>query len=442
MKTLIYGGSVVTDGQQFTGYLIVNNGDILCVEPGNPKPGGNYDEVIDASGCVVMPGVIDSHVHFREPGLTAKADIASESRAAAWGGVTTYFDMPNTVPQTVTLEALADKWERGARESLVNYAFFYGATNDNAHTFAEIDRHLVPGIKLFMGSSTGNMLVEGHHALYEVFAEAQHQQLPVVAHCEDTATINQNMARAKQIYGPDPDVSQHWRIRSAEACYICSSIASQIAAQTGAHLHIAHVSTARELELAAPNVTLEACVPHLTFTNEDYAKRGSLIKCNPAIKTAADRAALRRALTDGRISTVATDHAPHQLSEKVGGAARAKSGMPFVQYSLVQMLELVDQRVLTLPRLVKLMCHAPAEVFGVSRRGFLRPGYRADIVIVKPNTPFTVSTGNVQSKCKWSPVMGHTYHWQVMRTLCNGVTVYHKGHTNTEYRGEQVLFRQ
>ena len=408
MKTLIKGGTLVNEGRLFDGSIVVEDSRIAQIIEGNHTPDTSYDEVIDASGCFVLPGIIDDHVHFREPGLTAKADIDTESRAAAAGGVTTYFDMPNTVPQTTTLEALEEKYALGAEKSHVNYAFFFGATNDNVTLFSQLDKRRVPGIKLFMGSSTGNMLVDRQEALDQIFASAD---MPIMVHCEDTGIINHNMAAAKEKYGDDPNVTHHPEIRSAEACYESTKLAVALAKKHHARLHVAHLSTARELELFGddPHITAEATVSHLFFCDRDYSLLGTRIKCNPAIKSERDREALREALNDGRISVVGTDHAPHLLSQKEGGCAKAASGMPMVQFSLVTMLELVDQGVLSLERLVELMCHHPATLFGVRHRGFLREGYQADIVLVRPNTGWTVTKELILSKCGWSPMEGHMY---------------------------------
>ena len=437
MRTLVKGGCIVNEGRLTDGNIVVEDGDIQEITTLQPE--GSYDEVVDASGCYVLPGVIDDHVHFREPGLTAKADIDSESRAAAAGGVTSYFDMPNTVPQTTTPEALEEKFQLGARKSHVNYSFFYGATNDNASSFDLLDASRIPGIKLFMGSSTGNMLVDRMESLERIFSTVK---LPLMAHCEDTDIINRNMAEAKRVFGDDPEVQQHYLIRSEEACYASTSLAVRLAKKYGTHLHVAHLTTARELELFGkePNITAEAVVGHLWFSADDYARLGSRIKVNPAVKTVSDREALRQALTDGRITVVGTDHAPHLIEQKQGGCCRAASGMPMIQFSLVTMLELVDAGVLTLPRLVELMCHAPARLFGVERRGFLRPGYRADLVVVRPHQPWTVTKDTILSKCGWSPMEGHEYQWRVERTLCNGQTVYADGQVNADVLGEEIRF--
>ena len=439
MKTLIKGGTLVNEGRLFDGSIVVEDSRIAKIIEGNHTPDASYDEVIDASGCFVLPGIIDDHVHFREPGLTAKADMDTESQAAAAGGVTTYFDMPNTVPQTTTLEALEEKYALGAEKSHVNYAFFFGATNDNVALFSQLDKRRVPGIKLFMGSSTGNMLVDRQEALNQIFASAD---MPIMVHCEDTGIINRNMAAAKEKYGDDPNVTHHPEIRSAEACYESTHLAVTLAKKHHARLHVAHLTTALELELFGddPNITAEATVSHLFFCDRDYSLLGTRIKCNPAIKSERDREALREALNDGRISVVGTDHAPHLLSQKEGGCAKAASGMPMVQFSLVTMLELVDQGVLSLERLVELMCHHPATLFGVRHRGFLREGYQADIVLVRPNTGWTVTKEIILSKCGWSPMEGHMYLWRVERTLCNGHTVWQQGRVDTSYIGQPVEF--
>ena len=454
MKILIKGGTIVNEGRTYEGSVVIDNHQIEQIYTGTNIPRDNYDECVDAAGCFVLPGVIDSHVHFREPGLTEKADIESESRAAAYGGVTSYLEMPNTIPQTTSLEALDAKFDLAAEKSHVNYSFFYGATNDNYDTFASLDRQLVPGIKLFMGSSTGNMLVDKYGSLLKIFETAARQDWILMAHCEDTDTINQNMAQMKKAYGDDPAVMLHPLIRSEEACYDSSALAVQLARTFGARLHIAHISTAKELQLFATNsfssdvngeitpqhITAEACIAHLFFTSDDYLQLGARIKCNPAIKMLADREALRQALTDGRITTIATDHAPHLLSQKQGGCVKAASGMPMVQFSLVTMLELVDAGVLPIERLVALMCHQPALLFRICGRGFLRPGYRADLVIVRKGEPWTVTQDIIQSKCQWSPMEGHEYQWRVEHTFCNGHHIYHNGIFDAASRGEKLRF--
>ena len=440
MKTLIFGGKVVNEGVVRTASVVVDNDLITDIIEGTEAPRGNYDQIVDATGCFVLPGVIDDHVHFRDPGLTQKADMQTESRAAAYGGVTSYFDMPNTNPQTTTKEALEAKLNDASRKSHVNYAFFIGATNDNTEPVCSVDPHRVPGIKLFMGSSTGNMLVDKRDVLQQLFSKAE---LPIMAHCEDTDIINNNMAEAKRLYGDDPSVVHHPEIRSEEACWQSTKLAVELASETGARLHVAHLTTERELQLFGnnPRITAEAVIAHLFFCDADYATLGTRIKCNPAIKTKADRDALRQALTNGKITTIGTDHAPHLLSDKQGGCARAASGMPMVQFSLVAMLELVDKGVLSIERLVELMCHNPARLFEVSKRGFLRKGYKADIVLVRDEA-WTVTPECIQSKCGWSPMEGHTFNWQVRTTICNGHIIYNNGVFDSNSRGEELQFRE
>ena len=438
MKLLIQHGTIVNENNIFDGTVIVEDSKITKIVEGDTVPNASFDDVIDASGCFVLPGLIDDHVHFREPGLTEKADIDSESSAAAAGGITTYFDMPNTVPQTTTLEALEDKFKIAAQKSHVNYSFFFGATNDNVELFDKLDPHRIPGIKLFMGSSTGNMLVDRREALEKIFSTAQ---MPIMVHCEDTDIINRNMAEAKLKYGDDPKVSHHPEIRSVEACYQSTKLAVELATKHHARLHIAHLTTAKELELLTNGITAEVTPSHLYFCDRDYTSLGTRIKCNPAIKSAADRNALRQAVADGRIAVIGTDHAPHLLAQKEGGCAKAASGMPMIQFSLVTMLELVDKGVLTLERLVELMCHNPANLFGVRNRGYLREGYQADIVLVRPNCGWTVTKDVIKSKCGWSPMENHMYLWRVERTICNGHTVYQNGTVDTNYIGQPVEFR-
>lgn len=439
-KTLIKNVEIVNEGLSQRGSILIANDRIEALFYGD-VPSVDDAAVIDCNGSVALPGIIDDHVHFREPGLTHKADIESESRAAAFGGVTSFFDMPNTVPQTTTLDTLQQKRDLAGRQSHVNYAFFIGATNDNLEVLKGVNRHVVPGIKLFMGASTGNMLVDRRAALEQIFSTAT---LPIMTHCEDTGIINRNMAEAKKRFGDDPDVAHHPEIRSVEACYESTRMAVEMAKRYGARLHVAHLTTARELELFSsdnPNITAEAVIAHLMFCDDDYERLGTAIKCNPAVKSAADRDALRRALTDGRITTVGTDHAPHLWREKEGGCAKAASGMPMIQFSLVSMLELVDKGVLSFERVVELMCHAPARLFEVRERGFLRQGMKADIVIVRRGEAWRVTKDIIQSKCGWSPMEGHEFSWRVEHTFCNGCHIYNKGVFNPDSRGEELLFR-
>ena len=441
-RTLIYNVTMVNEGRRFKGGLLIEDDRIERIFDDeslfSSVPAGTG---INAEGCYLLPGVIDDHVHFREPGLTAKANIESESRAAAAGGVTTYIDMPNTLPQTTTVEAIKQKRVLAAHKSHVNYGFFVGATRNNIHELRSLNRRKVCGIKLFMGASTGNMLVDDAEALDRLFEQAR---LPIMTHCEDGAMIAENMAAYKAQYGADPDVALHSRIRSAEACYASTAEAVHLAKKWGARLHVAHISTAKELELFTPGdsrITAEVCLPHLLFTDADYAQLGSRIKCNPAVKTSADRDALRKALTDGRISVIGTDHAPHTIADKQGGAVRAASGIPTLQFSLVSMLQLVDEGVLSLERMVELMCHAPARLFNIEGRGYLREGYKADLVLVRPHSPWTLTPNKIESLCNWSPLEGRRFDWKVEKTFCNGFLIYNNGRiTDETFHGQPVTF--
>lgn len=441
-RICIKNATIVGEGHRFVGSLVTEDHRIAeIVEGQDVEPSVPADEIINAEGCYLLPGVIDTHVHFREPGLTHKADIESESRAAAAGGVTTFLDMPNNTPQTTTIEALRDKLELAYNKSHVNFGFYIGATNSNLSEIMHINPRKVCGIKLFMGASTGNMLVDNPDSLRDIFECAK---MPIVAHCEDTAAICKNMERIKELYGEDPDVALHAVIRNEDVCYKSSSTAAKLAAETGARLHIAHISTAKELQLikpSRPNITAEACVPHLLFCDEDYARLGSRIKCNPAIKSRKDREALRKALTSGKIFTVGTDHAPHLLREKAGGCIKAVSGMPMIQFSLISMLELTEQNILSIEQVVELMCHNPARLFDIENRGFLREGYVADLTLVRPKAYWTLTPNRIESKCGWSPLEGHTFHWQVEKTFCNGFMIYNQGHiTNTDFHGQAVTY--
>lgn len=444
MRTLIKNATIVNEEKSFAGSVLITDDIITDIFEGTNTPRVQADKTVDASGCLLFPGVIDDHVHFREPGMTRKADIESESRAAVYGGVTSYFDMPNTIPQTTTLEALNDKFARAEHESHVNYSFFFGATNDNTDLFSRLDTHRVPGIKLFMGSSTGNMLVDRSEVLDHIFSSAT---MPIMTHCEESDIINRNMRKALAEYGDDPDVRHHPEIRSEEACYESTKLAVELAKRHNARLHVAHLTTAKELFLFEkstdhlPNITAEAVIAHLFFSDKDYERKGALIKCNPAIKTVHDRDALRAALMDGRITIVGTDHAPHEIKDKQGGCCRAASGMPMVQFSLVTMLRLVDERVLTPERLVRLMCHNPARLFEVRLRGYIRKGYKADLTIVKRGEPWILTKDIIQSKCGWSPLEGETFNWRVLHTFCNGHHVLNQDLFDADYRGEELSFR-
>lgn len=442
MRTLISNPTIVNNGELFQGSIVVNNGKIVDILRGNELPRAEYDEIIEATGLYLIPGVIDDHVHFREPGLTEKATIATESRAAAAGGVTSYMEMPNTKPQTTTIATLKEKYAIAAKDSLINYSFFFGATNENVADFPKLNPQKVCGIKLFMGSSTGNMLVDKREELEKIFSTAKELGLPVAVHCEDSGIIAENSKRIQQEVGEDPDVIYHPQIRSTEACYQSTKSAVELARQFGTQLHVMHISTARELELLGndDNITAEATPAHLTFCDKDYARLGTRIKCNPAIKGEEERDALRQAVKDGRIDLIGTDHAPHLPKDKIGGALKAASGMPSIQFSLLAMLKLVDEEVFSIETLVEKMCHAPARIFNIDKRGFIEKGYHADFVLLNPDKPHTVTSDSVISKCGWSPFEGDTFNWSVEQTWVNGVCVYKNGAFNEESHGKALEF--
>lgn len=442
----IVNALIVNEGRVFRGNLKIDHGVITEVaEEGSVFV--SQGDVIDAQGHYVIPGVIDEHVHFRDPGLTQKADILSESRAAAAGGVTSYFDMPNTKPQTTDNEHLVAKQQLGADKSLVNYAFYIGATNDNLEELRKVDARRMPAIKVFMGASTGNMLVEKAESLKEIFSLAHQRHLPVVTHCEDTSQIVANESQIRATVGEEAGVEYHPVIRNEKVCLDSTLRAMDLARQSGADLLVAHVSTAKEIDEIAhcglDNIKAEVCVAYLYFNDQDYLTLGGRIKCNPAIKSAQCQDGLLQALRRGDVYTVATDHAPHLLADKQGGVFKATSGMPSVQFSLPLMLQLVDRGLIDITRVVEVMCHNPARFFRVSKRGFVRPGYKADLVILNHlEAPYTLSDSNVISKCGWTPFVGQRLNWQVSTTLCNGVIVYDssRGFTAPDYRGEAIEF--
>ena len=442
-RTYIHNARIVNEGQTFDGAIVIENEVIAEVLKAGETPTAPCDETIDAQGMYLIPGVIDDHVHFRDPGLTHKADMTSESKAAAAGGVTSYMDMPNTNPQTTTLEALEDKFKDAANKSIVNYSFYFGATNNNADDLAKLDKTQVCGVKLFMGSSTGNMLVDQMETLKNIFANAG---MLIATHCEDQHIISANTAIYKEKYGDDPNVKYHPAIRNEEACYESSALAVKLAKETGARLHIMHISTAKELTLLEnkpieeKNITAEACVSHLFFCDKDYERFGARIKCNPAIKSEADRDALRQALTENLIDVIGTDHAPHLLSEKQGGALKAVSGMPTLQFSLNSVMELVHEGLLSMEQLVQKMCHAPATLYQIEKRGFIRPEYQADIVLLNPKKEWTVTNKCILSKCGWSPMEGQTFHSKVEKTFVNGHLVYADNQVDESHRGQALRF--
>ena len=448
MRTLISNPTIVNNGEQFQGSIVINDGKIVEILRGNELPRAECDEIIEATGLYLIPGVIDDHVHFREPGLTHKATMASESRAAAAGGVTSFMEMPNTSPQTTTLEALKEKYRIAANDSVINYSFFFGATNSNVADFAKLNPKNICGIKLFMGSSTGNMLVDKKEELEKIFKEAERLGLPVAVHCEESSIIAANTAAIKEREGDDPDVKFHPAIRSEEACYQSTASAVELAKRFGTRLHVMHISTAKELELltaAEPEgkkITAEVTPAHLTFCDADYATLGTRIKCNPAIKSANDRAALRRAVNEGKIDLIGTDHAPHLPEDKKGGALKAASGMPSIQFSLLAMLRLVDGNEISMETLVEKMCHAPARIFDINKRGFIEKGFHADFVLLNPHKPHTVTAADIISKCGWSPFEGDTFDWAVEQTWVNGECVYRNGAINEEVRGKALKFNR
>jgi len=432
MDTLLYNGWIINDGSRYKGYVVISGQRIAAVGRGLPPDEmlDSFPRLVDVGEAYILPGAIDDQVHFRDPGLTHKADIATESRAALAGGVTSFMDMPNTQPPTVTIRALDDKLKRGAECSAINYAFFLGATNDNIEELLKCDYTRVPGVKLFLGSSTGNMLVDNEEALVRIFAEVP---AIIAVHSEDEETIKNNREKVIAEYGDDVPVGMHPVIRSCEACVLSTARAIARAERCGSRLHVLHISTAEEASMfsSAPleekKITSEVCVHHLWFSDEDYARLGTRIKMNPAIKTASDREALREALREGRLDIVATDHAPHLMSEKDGNALTAASGAPMVQFSLPLMLEMADQGVFTHELVVEKMCHAPARLFKIKDRGYLKEGYYADITVVRPNHPYTVTDSMVLSRCGWTPLAGTTLHNRVVATYVNGEEAYIDG---------------
>lgn len=442
MRTLIKNATIVNEGTEYCASVLIDNDLIAKVFTEDVPKDIMADSIIDATGLLLMPGVIDDHVHMRDPGLTHKADMQSETRAAAAGGVTSVMDMPNVMPQTTTIELWQQKMQHAAETSRVNYAVYLGATNDNLDEIRKIDPTRIPALKLFMGSSTGGMLVDQEEPLCKIFSECP---TLIMTHCEDTQRINARMAEAKKQHGDDPSIEWHAWIRDEEACYLSSALAVGMAQKTGARLHLAHITTAKELSLlssealGSKNITAEVCPQHLYYTANDYKRLGSLIKCNPSIKSDADRQALRQALNNGLVDVIGTDHAPHLLSEKQGGAAKAVSGMPMMQFSLPLMLTMSDEGILPRTRLVELMCHNPALLFHIEKRGFIREGYKADLVLLKKQD-WKVSEACILSKCGWSPLTGETLRWKVARTWCNGQQVYDGDTVNDNVRGEALRF--
>jgi dihydroorotase len=447
MKTLIKNAQIVNEGRVFKGAVLIDGEFIVRIFSGDVIP----DEttygatLIDAAGKYLVPGAIDDQVHFREPGLTHKGEIATESRAAVAGGVTSYMEMPNTNPQAVTQELLEQKYLRAAEVSAANYSFYMGATNDNLDEVLKTDGSKVCGIKIFMGSSTGNMLVDNEDVLSEIF---RNTKLLVATHCEDEPTIIRNTAIYREKYGEFVPISAHPKIRSAEACFKSSSKAVELATKFGTRLHVLHISTADEMKLFSPgpvtekHITAEVCVHHLWFDEHDYITYGNLIKWNPAIKSAADKAALWEALLTDRIDVVATDHAPHTLLEKDHSYFKAPSGGPLVQHSLTAMLEMSRKGMISIEKVIEKMSHAPADLFRIDRRGYIREGYYADLVLVDPAQSWTVSHENILYKCGWSPFDGTEFSNKVTHTFVNGDLVYSNGVVHSGKIGKRLEFKR
>lgn len=442
-RILIKNAKIVNEGSIFEGDVLIEND--LIVEVADSISLKTSDcKVIDAEGSYLMPGAIDDQVHFREPGLTHKGDIESESRAAVAGGITSFIEQPNTVPNAVTQEILEDKYQIAAKKSFANYSFMMGATNDNLEEVLKTNPKNVAGIKIFLGSSTGNMLVDNEATLEKIFSSTP---MLIAVHCEDETTIQNNLAAFKEQYGDDVPVTAHHLIRSAEACYISSSKAVALAKKTGARLHIFHLSTAKEMELFTnkipledKKITAEVCVHHLWFTDEDYKTKGNFIKWNPAVKTAEDRAELWKALNDGRIDVIATDHAPHTKEEKMQSYLNAPSGGPLVQHAVVAMFEAHHQGKISVEKIVEKMCHNPAKIFKIEKRGFVKEGYFADLVIVNPSLPWSVKPENILAKCGWSPFENYTFKSRITHTFVNGELVYNNFKVKDIRNGKRLLF--
>ncbi len=444
MKTLIKNATIINEGSRFVGSVLIENDKIAAVYSGNlPEIDLSNVTVIDGTGKWLIPGVIDDQVHFREPGLTHKGDLTTESRAAVAGGVTSYMDMPNTKPQTVTIDELNKKFDRAAEVSVANYSFYMGATNDNLEEVLKADPKRTCGVKVFMGSSTGNMLVDSEKTLSGIFSEVK---MLIATHCEKEEVIKSNIAKYTALYGEDLPLKFHPIIRDAEACYQSSAEAVGLATKYNARLHVLHLSSAKEMSLfeqkplTEKRITGEVCVHHLWFDDRDYENYGNRIKWNPSIKSEADKFALREALINGRLDVVATDHAPHLPSEKEGGCFKAYSGGPLVQHSLVLMLEMALQGIFSLELVIDKMCHAPATLYRVENRGFIREGYFADLVLVNPQNEWTVTKDNLLYKCGWSPLEGDSFRTKVEKTFVNGVLAYDNGVINENCRGRELSF--
>ena len=440
---LIRNAKIVNEGAVFEGDILIEN-EIIKEIAEKISPKSSNCVIIDAEGSYVIPGAIDDQVHFREPGLTHKGTIETESRAAVAGGITSFIEQPNTVPNAVTQELLEDKYQIASQTSYANYSFMMGGTNDNLEEVLKTNPRNVAGIKLFLGSSTGNMLVDNQEVLEKIFSSTK---MLIAVHCEDEATIKANLEKYKEEFGDDIPMKYHHLIRSAEACYLSSSKAIALAKKTGARLHVFHLSTAKEMELFTnkipleeKQITAEVCVHHLWFTDADYDAKGSLIKWNPAVKTQADKDALWKALLDDRIDVIATDHAPHTLEEKINSYTTCPSGGPLVQHALVAMFEAHHQGKISVEKIVEKMCHNPAKIFKIENRGFIKEGYFADIAIVNAYLPWNVKKENILYKCGWSPFEGYNFKSRVTHTFVNGKLVYANGKVKETKVGQRLLF--
>ena len=442
-KILLKNAKIVNENSIFESDVLLEGDFIARIDTDISDPNA---KVIDLEGDLLLPGIIDDQVHFREPGLTHKGTIATESRAAIAGGITTYMEQPNTNPQTTTIQKLEDKFAIAAKDSFANYSFLFGGTNDNLEELKRLDKNACSGVKLFLGSSTGNMLVDDEKVLEQIF---RNTEMVISAHCEDEGTIRANLAKYKEMYGDNIPMEMHPIIRSAEACYLSSSKAIDLAKKTGARLHVFHVSTGIETELFTnkipleeKKITAEVCIHHLWFSDEDYARKGTLIKWNPAVKTKNDREKLWEALLDDRFDVVATDHAPHTLEEKDNPYTKAPSGGPLVQHALLAMLQKEKEGVISLEKMVEKMCHNPAKLFDIDRRGFIREGYYADLVQVSRNSKNEVKKDNIFYKCGWSPFEGVTFDSEVKRTFVNGLLAYENGTFSDEKNSKRLTFNR
>jgi len=445
MNTLIKNASLVNEGRVLVCDVLIQ-GEIIKEISKQIEDFPPNTNIIDASGKFLIPGIIDDQVHFREPGLTHKANIASESRAAVAGGITSFIEMPNTVPQATTQELLEDKFQIAAKDSYANYSFMMGGTNDNLEELLKTNPKNVAAIKLFLGSSTGNMLVDDEEVLEKIFSSTK---LLIAVHCEDETTIKNNLDKQKSIYGENIPIEKHPVIRSAEACYKSSSKAIELAKKTGARLHVFHLSTAIETDLftnkiplAEKQITAEVCIHHLWFDDRDYKEKGTFIKWNPAVKSEKDKAGLWKALLDDRIDVIATDHAPHTLEEKNQVYTKAPSGGPLVQHGILAMMEAVRLEKINIEKVVEKMCHNPARLFKVEKRGFVKKGYFADLVLIDARKTQTVSKENILYKCGWSPFEGTTFHSEVTHTFVNGHLIYNNGVFNDHKKGKRLLFER